>query len=87
MPRIRFIQVRCPHCGAAYRVRLEKIESRQPFECLACGDAVPVEQLVPLLKLLYQYSSLILDLEGAFTLDGEMAIPKPGVQHLPSPYQ
>lgn len=87
MPKIRFIQVRCPHCGAEYRVRLEKVESRQSFECLECGGTVPVEQFVPLLKLLHQYSVLMLDLEGAFTLEGETAVPRSGVQHLPSLYR
>lgn len=77
MPKIRFIQVTCAHCGAAYRVRLEKVESREPFECLACGDSVPVEPFIELLKLLHQYSALVLDLERTFTLEGDTAIPLP----------
>jgi hypothetical protein len=77
MPKIRFIQVPCPHCQAAYRVRLEKIESRQPFECLECGGQVPVEQFGELLKLLHQYSAIAIDLESTFTLEGDTAIPLP----------
>lgn len=77
MPKIRFIQVCCPHCQAEYRVRLEKVECREPFECLACGGLVPVEPFVEALKLLRQYSLLVLDLENAFTLEGETAIPRP----------
>lgn len=77
MPKIRFIQVHCPHCQAEYRVRLEKVESRQPFECLECGGSVPVEQFVELLKLLHQYSAIVIDLESAFTLEGDTAMPLP----------
>jgi uncharacterized Zn finger protein len=77
MPKIRFIQVHCPHCGAEYRVRLEKIETRQPFECLECGGSVPVEQFVEVLKLVRQYSVIVIDLESAFTLEGDTAIPLP----------
>lgn len=40
MPKIRFIQVSCGHCGASYKVRLEKVAERAPFECLACGASV-----------------------------------------------
>ena len=77
MPKIRFIQVLCPHCQAEYRVRLEKVESRQPFECLACGGSVPVAQFGELLKLLHQYSALVIDLENTFTLEGDTALPLP----------
>lgn len=84
MPKIRFIQVHCPHCRAEYRVRLEKVESRQPFECLECGDQVPVAQFGELLKLLHQYSAIVIDLESTFTLEGDTAIPRPSVTSAPS---
>jgi|LFRM01.2.fsa_nt_gb ribosomal protein S27E len=86
MPRIRFIRVRCPHCGVEYKVRLDRIEDRQPFECLACGGPVAVEQYVGVLKLLREYSALVVELENAFTLDGDIAVPLPRAEKGPALY-
>lgn len=44
MPRIRFLKLTCGHCGVDYKVRLEKVADRMPFECLACGASIETAQ-------------------------------------------
>ncbi len=84
MPRIRFILVKCSHCGASYKVRLERIERREPFECLTCGDPVALAQYVPLLEVLYRYSEVVLKVENHGRVDNDVLVPIEGVQHAPS---
>jgi transcription elongation factor Elf1 len=64
MPKIRFFLITCPHCGAAYKVKLERIETREPLECYACGDAVDIHAYANLMELVYTYSQAVVKLEG-----------------------
>ena len=75
MPRVRFIGISCPHCGAEYRVRLERIGG-EPFECVSCGDSIDTRAYVDLLKSIHRYSEAVLDLEAVGTLDGETLRPR-----------
>ncbi len=87
MPRIRFIQVTCAHCGAVYKVRLERIERREPFECLTCGTPVQVEPFIGMLEAVYRYSEAALKVENHGTVEGEVLVPPSGVTVGPSPYK
>jgi hypothetical protein len=85
MPEIRFIIVHCKHCGAGYKVRLERI-NRTPFECLTCGDAVALAPYLPMLETIHRYSEIVVRIEDHFLLDGDTLTPRPGVTAAPSLY-
>lgn len=74
MPRVRFLLIRCPNCGEEHKVRLERVDSGLPLECLACGATVPVGQYVPLLQALNAYSTAVLEVEKHGKVDGEVLI-------------
>jgi hypothetical protein len=74
MPKIKFIEVLCPHCGYEYKVRLERIG--QPFECLACGLQVDTEQYLKLVEISYKYSEVVVKIEQVASVDGDVLIPK-----------
>lgn len=76
MPEIKFILVRCPHCGEEYRVRLGKIREGQSFECLACGTMVALSEFISLVQALLDYSKVVLEVEKHGKVDGEVLIPK-----------
>ncbi|MCL5957848.1 MAG: hypothetical protein M1358_00775 [Chloroflexi bacterium] len=86
MPRIRFILVRCSHCGTECKVRLERIERREPFECLTCGDMVEVARYIPILEMLYHYSEIVLKVEDQGRVDGDVLVPSGEVQRASSLY-
>jgi hypothetical protein len=75
MPRIRFLRVPCPQCGAEYPVRIERLTDGAPFECLACGAQVALGDFAPLLELINRYSEAVLKLEQHAVIDGESASP------------
>ncbi|MBI2954240.1 MAG: hypothetical protein HYY30_08000 [Chloroflexi bacterium] len=73
MPRIRFIKVACERRGAEYRVRLEKIADRAPFECLKCGANIETTHYAGILELICQHSAMMVKPEDLFTLEGDTA--------------
>lgn len=73
MPKIKFILVRCPHCGAEYKVRLERIG--QPFECLTCGLNVETAEYLKLVEIGYKYSEVVVKIEQVASVDGDVLIP------------
>lgn len=83
MPKLKYIQVICPHCGDGHKVRIERIDN-QPFECLACGGSVDTRGYVSLVKLLHDYSEVILDLEQRGKVEGEVFVPMKDVEYGPS---
>mgnify|MGYP007100154602 CR=1 FL=1 len=75
MPEIKFILVRCPHCRAEYKVRLEKIRTGGSFECVTCGDTIGLSEYVSLVQVLLDYSKIVLEIEMVDKVEGDTIIP------------
>lgn len=86
MPKIRFFLISCPRCNAEYKVRLERVEDRKPFECLACGEIVILQEMGDLLKIVHDYSKAVIDLETHGKVEADTFILPKKVQVLPSIY-
>lgn len=76
MPKIHYFLITCPGCGAQYKVRIEKVEERQPVECLTCGEQISLAQFGETLKAIYDYSKVIIDLENQGKLEEDVFVPK-----------
>lgn len=80
MPKIHFFLVTCPHCGAKYKIKLERIETRETLECYACGDSIDARPYADMLDLIYAYSQVVVKLEGHGKVDEDVFIPHGQVQ-------
>ncbi len=74
MPRINFFRLTCQHCHTEYKVRIERIASGEPVECLTCGYQIDITGPRELLNLVAEYSNLVLQLERHFRLEGDTAM-------------
>ena len=84
MPRIRFFLIICPHCRTNHKVRIEIVEERQSVECLTCGEFIQLNQYKEILKSIYDYSKVIIDLESYGKVDLDVFIPQKPVQYMSS---
>lgn len=76
MPEIVHIQVDCA-CGARYQVRLDRVKTRQPIECVSCGGRVAVTPHADMIDTITQFNSLAVQIEKRFTLKDKIAVPLP----------
>lgn len=75
MPKIRYVAITCPRCGAGYKVRLERVEAGAAFECVTCGGDVDVRAHLDVLKLLYEYSAKVIEIEQGYRVEGDTVVP------------